>query len=103
MRHLRKLMAATAVAGLAAATSRGTASALKPPPRPDAGADAGADAEADAGTDGDVDGGVPVPLPYCDDPNVAMSQKCSGYGVVDPLPPPARGCGCHQSPGMAEE
>jgi hypothetical protein len=93
MRHLRKLMAATAVAGLAAATSRG-ASARNAAATPDAGTDAGTDGakastDVDAGTDAEPDAAVPVPD--------------IGYGVVDPLPPPARGCGCHNSPGMAEE
>ena len=98
MCHLRKLMAATAVAGLAAATSRGTASAAA-----DAGADGATKPKADAGADGDTDAG-PVPVPNCDDPAIAYSQLCHGYAVVDPLPPPARGgCGCHKSPGMPED
>jgi len=94
MRHLRKLMAATAVAGLAAATSRGTASARSAPAAPDAGTEAGADGATtstdDAGTDAEADGAPEVPQ--------------YPYAVVDPLPPPARGgCGCHKSPGMPED
>lgn len=96
--HLRKLMAATAVVGLAAATSRagaaspapaGTASAAPP----DAGAPGDASVEADA-------------APTCPpDSEVLADGRCApiAYGVVDPMPPPSRGgCGCHKDPGVAE-
>lgn len=93
--HLRHLMAATAVLGLAAATTRSAGSAPTAP-RPDAGA-------TDASIDGDVDAEGPIPVEPCPDDGRrdANGQCMPGYGVVDPLPPPSRGgCGCHKEPGL---
>jgi hypothetical protein len=68
---MRKMMAAAAAIGVAAATTRGTAQSGNA-------TDAG-DAQAVTG-DGSV---TPIP-----------TTSESGYMVVDPIPPPARGCAC---------
>ena len=31
------------------------------------------------------------------DPDAGMNTGNMGYGVVDPMPPPSRGCGCRKS------
>jgi hypothetical protein len=109
--HLRKLMAAGAVVGLAAATTR--TGAATPTPKPDGGAGDGGrpsgdgglsaatdlDGGGDAAGDADVDALVPIECPP--DRELGSDGRCHGYMVVDPLPPPARGCGCHKEPGMA--
>ena len=119
--HLRHLMAATAVLGLAAATTRPAGSApaagksdagVGGDAGKDAAREAGGDAAsvttvsgmADASIDGDVDAEGPIPVEPCpDDGRRDSNGRClPGYGVVDPLPPPSRGgCGCHKEPGMA--
>ena len=92
MRHLRAIMAAATAVGVAAVTTRsasGSADGGNPP------------SNVDSGTNPAV---VRIDTSCPDYMEKQPDGTCTGYAVVDPLPPPARG-GCHKdpSPGVAKK
>lgn len=129
MRHLRKLMAATAALGVAAVTTRSASGGGDVRAR-DAGAGQGSvsqsDAQSTSTTPSSGDAGACAVGEVCEDGRAAPTcpddqepakrlvmgadgrqhgtYECMRYAVVDPLPPPplSRGCGCHSSPGAGE-
>jgi len=96
---MRKLMAAAAAVGVAAVTTRsagsgGTYSVTITP-------DASKPPQADPSDGGDPDAATQISKEQADcqqNGGEWVNGHC-GYMVVDPMPPPSRGCGCSKTPG----